>query len=154
MQYIGTVIAVRDMERARSFYEELFGLTVFQDYGINIMFHGGLSLQQAFDWLVGLSKEDVRYKSHNMELCFEEEHFDDFLQRLAQMPDMQMLGGVITHSWGQRVVRFYDPDGHLIEVGESMPMVIRRFLDSGMTIQQVSKRMDVSVEDLEKLLCR
>ncbi len=23
----------------------------------------------------------------------------------------------MTHSWGQKVVRFYDPDGNLIEVG-------------------------------------
>jgi hypothetical protein len=26
-------------------------------------------------------------------------------------------GQVKTHSWGQRVVRFYDLDGNLIEVG-------------------------------------
>ncbi|MGN0997583.1 MAG: glyoxalase, partial [Candidatus Ventricola sp.] len=24
---------------------------------------------------------------------------------------------LMTHSWGQKVVRFYDPDGNLIEVG-------------------------------------
>ncbi len=35
------------------------------------------------------------------------------------------------HSWGQRVIRFYDLDGHLIEVGESMAMVIRRFFRGG-----------------------
>ncbi|MBR2590471.1 MAG: glyoxalase, partial [Clostridia bacterium] len=23
----------------------------------------------------------------------------------------------MTHSWGQKVIRFYDPDGNLIEVG-------------------------------------
>ncbi len=59
---------------------------------------------------------------------------------------------MIEHGWGQRVIRFYDPDGHIIEVGEDMKMVINRFLDSGMTMEEVSKKMDVSVEDLTKLL--
>lgn len=154
MQYIGTVIAVRDIQRSRAFYEELFGMTVFQDYGINLMFNGGLSLQQAFDWLIDVPKASVQYRTHNMELCFEEERFDDFLQTLQCMPQVRIHGDVLTHRWGQRVVRFYDPDGHLIEVGESMPMVIHRFLDSGMSIQQISERMDVSVDDLERLLRR
>lgn len=50
------------------------------------------------------------------------------------------------HSWGQRVVRFYDPDEHIIEVGENMEMVCRRFLDSGMTLEQVAERMDVPLD--------
>ena len=59
---------------------------------------------------------------------------------------------MIEHTWGQRVIRFYDLDRHLIEVGEDMKMVVQRFLDQGMTLQEVSDRMDVSVEDLNKLL--
>ena len=45
-------------------------------------------------------------------------------------------------------------DGHLVEVGEDMGMVVRRFLRSGMTMEEVSDRMDVSMGDLEKLLER
>jgi hypothetical protein len=65
---------------------------------------------------------------------------------------MEYLGEVIEHSWGQRVIRFYDPDGHIIEVGEDMKMVIKRFIASGMTMDEISVKMDVSVEDLTKLL--
>lgn len=54
--------------------------------------------------------------------------------------------------WGQRTVRFYDLDGHIIEVGENMKMVVRRFIHSGMSMEETSRRMDVSVSDLEKLL--
>jgi len=45
-----------------------------------------------------------------------------------------------------------DLNGHLIEVGEDMKMVIKRFLASGMTLEEVSVKMDASVEDLTKLL--
>lgn len=152
MKYTAVVISVADIAAARKFYEELFGLKVWQDYGRNICFTCGLSLQQDFDWLVGLPKEKVLTNSGNMELCFEEPDFDGFLKKMEGYPGIRRLGGVIEHGWGQRVVRFYDPDGHLIEVGEEMKTVVRRFLDTGMSIEEVSGRMDVSVGDLRKLL--
>ncbi len=152
MKQTSMVIAVADMNTARNFYEELFGLTVFQDYGINISFTCGLSLQQDFHWLVGLPKENVLKKSNNIEICFEEEDFDGFLNKLKKYPNIEYLGDVIEHNWGQRVIRFYDLDGHIIEVGEDMKMVINRFLASGMTMEEVSAKMDVSIGDLTKLL--
>lgn len=152
MVYSGTVLSVADIHKSRKFYEDLFGMELDQDYGINISFTCGLSLQQEFDWLVGLPKEKVLSHSNNMELCFEETDFDGFLNRLKKYPQIEYLGDVFEHGWGQRVIRFYDPDGHIIEVGECMKMVVQRFLDSGLNLQEVSVRMDVSVEGLEKIL--
>lgn len=152
MKYTSAVIAVSDINASRRFYQNLFGLELYQDYGINVSFTCGLSLQQEFDWLVGVPKETVLRRSHNMELAFETRDFDGFLEKLEQYPGIQRLGEVIEHSWGQRVVRFYDPDGHLIEVGENMKLVVERFLSTGMTMEEVSAKMDVSIENLTKLL--
>ena len=152
VKYTSTVISVSDISVSRRFYEDLFGLELYQDYGINISFTCGLSLQQEFDWLIGAPKETVMKQSHNMELAFETRDFDGFLEKLGQYPDIEYLGEVIEHSWGQRVVRFYDPDGHIIEVGEDMKMVVERFLSAGMTMEEVSARMDVSIKDLTTLL--
>ncbi|MCI9028251.1 MAG: glyoxalase [Lawsonibacter sp.] len=152
MKYTSTVISVSDISVSRRFYEDLFGLELYQDYGINVSFTCGLSLQQEFDWLIGVPKETVLKRSHNMELAFETRDFDSFLEKLKQYSDIEYLGEVLEHSWGQRVVRFYDPDGHIIEVGENMKMVVERFLSAGMTMEEVSARMDVSIEDLTKLL--
>ena len=152
MKYTCVVISVADINAARRFYQDLFGLEVYQDYGKNIAFTCGLALQQDFDWLVNLPKESIVKKSNNTEICFEEQDFDGFLNKLKEYPDMEYLGEVIEHSWGQRVIRFYDLDGHIIEVGEDMKMVIKRFLNTGMSMEEVSAKMDVSVEDLEKLL--
>ena len=125
MKYTCVVIAVADINAAREFYEDLFGLEVYQNYGRNIAFTCGLALQQ---------------------------DFDGFLNKLKEFPDIEYLGEVIEHSWGQRVIRIYDPDGHIIEVGEDMKMVVQRFLNTGMTMEEVSAKIDVSVGDLEKLL--
>ena len=154
MRYTAVVISVTDVNISRRFYEEMFELEVFQDYGLNVSFTCGLSLQQRFHWLVGLPEEQVLREPNNMELAFEEADFDGFLEKLRTRSDVQLLGGVVEHGWGQRVVRFYDPDGHLIEVGEDMGAVTRRFLDAGLTLEETSRRMDVSVPDLKRLLAR
>ena len=60
--------------------------------------------------------------------------------------DVEYVHPVKEHAWGQRVVRFYDPDRHMIEVGEDMKVVCKRFLDSGMTVEQTAERMDVPVD--------
>ena len=41
------------------------------------------------------------------------------------------------------MVRIYDPDKHIIEVGENTKAVCKRFLDSGMTPEQVSERTEI-----------
>lgn len=148
MKHVCMLISVADINTARKFYEDLFGLEVFQNYGRNISFTCGLALQQDFDWLVNIPKEKVLRKSNNAEIVFEEQNFDGFLKKLKEYPDIEYLGEVIRHSWGQRVIRFYDLDGHIIEVGEDMKMVIKRFLASGMTMEEVSVNLKVSDESL------
>ena len=152
MKYICTVISVSDIEAAKKFYKDLFGLKIYQDYGKNIAFTCGLALQQDSDWLVNLPKEKVLKKSNNVEIAFEESDFDEFLIRLKQYENIEYLDEVMEHTWGQRVIRFYDLDGHIIEVGESMKIVIQRFLSTGMTMEEISSKMDASIEDLTKLL--
>ena len=152
MKYICTVISVSDIEAAKKFYKDLYGLKIYQDYGKNIAFTCGLALQQDFDWLVNLPKEKVLKKSNNVEIAFEESDFDEFLIRLKQYENIEYLDEVMEHTWGQRVIRFYDLDGHIIEVGESMKIVIQRFLSTGMTMEEISSKMDASIEDLTKLL--
>ena len=151
-KYQGVCISVKDVNLSKEFYQDLFELEVFQDYGINVSF-GGLSLQQDFAWLLNLPSEKVLKEPHNMELYFETEDIDGFVVKLTQRADIRYLSyGVIESTWGQRSIRFYDLDGHIIEVGENMKMVVKRFLDSGMSIEETSKRMDVSVSDLRTLL--
>ena len=53
---------------------------------------------------------------------FEEDDFDKFADKLKEC-DIEYVHPIIEHSWGQRDVRFYDPDKHIIEVGENMKIV-------------------------------
>lgn len=105
----------------------------------------GLCLQTQESWLEFLSKaeENIGFGGNDAELYFEEENFESFLTGLE---GIRYVHPVKKHSWGQRVVRLYDPDLHIIEIGESMKTVCRRFSASGMTMAEIAERMDVPVK--------
>ena len=117
------------------------------DPGANVALTGGLSIQARESWakFPGVSPDALGWSGKVSEVCFEEDDLDTFTDRLRTW-DIQYVHPVKEHRWGQRVVRFYDPDGHIIEVGESMKTVVRRFLHSGMPPTQVAERVDVPIK--------
>lgn len=133
------MIAVRDMARTRAFYTELFGQKVVSDFGINVTFDGGFAAQLDFDRLVGVPSETVRPKSNNMELVFEVDNFDQFMQKLEAHPEIELVHPPKEHDWLQRVVRIYDPDGHIIEVVEAMAMVVMRCMSENRSEEEIAR---------------
>ena len=146
------LLSVKDINKARAFYEEIFDLKVDADFGINVGFDCGLALQQDFSWLTGIPSEEIKDRENSFEVYFEMKDFDEFVEKLKKRNDIRLLHDVKEHGWGQRVIRFYDLDNHLIEVGESMKSVIEKFMDQGMTLEEVAKRIDGTVTDVEKML--
>ena len=146
MKYTGMLIAVADMAKARAFYTGLFGLAVTGDFGANVSLEGGLFLQTADTWEHFIHGKPVAFGANDAELAFETDDFDGFLQKLAAWDGIAYVHTPEEQPWGQRVVRFYDPDRHIVEVGEAMTIVTRRFIDSGMTAAECAARMDVPVE--------
>ena len=140
MNYHGPLIAVTDLERSKTFYKNYLGLTVEVDFGANVTLTGGISLQTLETWRGFIGGLDVRFKGNDAELYFEAENYDDFIENLD---GLELVHPPLEHRWGQRVVRFYDLDGHIIEVGENISAVARRFQDNGMTADEIAARMDV-----------
>jgi len=152
MQYSGSLFAVKDIKAATEFYQDLFGLEVLFDFGQCVSFAGGFALQQDFDWLTGIPANEMKNKENNCEIGFEGEDFGDFVKRLKARHDVVILHDVSEHSWGQRVIRFYDLDDHLIEVGETMKSVVERFLSQGKTIEEIALKMDVNTDAINQML--
>lgn len=65
---------------------------------------------------------------------------------------LELVHPTVEHPWGQRGVRFYDLDGHIIEVGETMTAVTKRFKKSGMSAPEIAVRMDVKEEYVREWL--
>ena len=117
MKYIGTLLVVKDCNTALKFYRDLFGFELVKDNDGNMELTGGLYLQEAKYWEEFLGRS-VLSKNNSTELYFEEADIEAFIEKLEKLyPNVEYVNRLKTHSWGQRVVRFYDPDGNLIEVG-------------------------------------
>ena len=117
MKYKGTLLVVKDCGRALKFYHDMFGLQLLQDNVGNMELTDGVSLQEAEYWVKFLEKS-ITPRSNCTELYFEEADLEAFVGKLQKLyPETEFVNRLMTHSWGQRVVRFYDPDGNLIEVG-------------------------------------
>lgn len=117
MTYKGTLIVVKDCEKAFQFYHDMFGFDLIRDNDGNMELSNGLFLQETQYWTNFLGK-DIVQRSNSAELYFEEKDIDLFVSKLEKLyPKTEYANRLMTHSWGQRVVRFYDPDGNLIEVG-------------------------------------
>jgi len=143
MKFQLPLIAVTDLERSKAFYKKYLNLDVEVDFGANVTLTGGIALQTLETWRDFTGGVDISFKGNAGELCFEEDDFDGFLQKLE---GLELVHPPLEHTWGQRVARFYDPDGHIIEVGENIAAVAQRFADSGMTVAEVAVRMDVREE--------
>lgn len=114
------LVVVKDIEKSREFYHDLFGLDTILDHGGNMILTEGLVLQDEKIWRDFVGKEIVQ-KSNSCELYFEERDIEAFVEKLEERyPDIEYVNRLMTHSWGQKMVRFYDLDGNLIEVGTPM----------------------------------
>ena len=113
------LIVVKDIERSRQFYHDLFGLEMILDNDGNMILTDGLVLQEEKYWKEFLEKEIIP-ENNSCELYFEEADIEGFIEKLeSYYPEVKYVNRLMTHSWGQKVIRFYDPDGNLIEVGTS-----------------------------------
>lgn len=124
MRFVNPIPFVRDIARSRAFYETRLGLRVLRDFGSFVLFetgfaiHDGAALEKTI-WGEAAATEQA-YGRRNMLLYFEDQDIDAAFARIA--PHVDLIHPVERQDWGQRVFRFYDPDGHAVEIGEPQTM--------------------------------
>ena len=120
MRLRNILIVVEDIEKSKKFYHDLFGLDVILYNEGNVMLTEGLVLQEKTIQKNFLER-DIFAKSNTCVLYFEQKNIEAFVEKLDKLyPDIKYVNRLMTHSWGQKIVRFYDLDGNLIEVGTPM----------------------------------
>ena len=120
MKLKNILIVVKDIEKSKQFYHDLFGLNMVLDNDGNMILTEGLVLQDEQIWKKFLGR-DIVPESNSCELYFEEKDIEAFADKLERLyPSIRYVNRLMEHSWGQKVIRFYDPDGNLIEVGTPM----------------------------------
>ena len=145
MKYTSTLIAVKDMDISKQFYHNVLGLNVVANFGANVTLDGGIVLQTLDTWKSFIRMYNVTLPNNAGEFYFEEDDMDAFCNHLKSF-DICYVHELYEHRWGQRVIRFYDPDKHIIEVGEKLDAVVLRFIEQGLSPEQTAVRMDIPLD--------
>lgn len=154
LHFHSSVVFCSDLQKQREFYEKFLGQTVKQDLGGCLVFSSGFTLWQLHEEYpisreLGYTYEPIG--NRNLELCFETEKLEDAVEKVL-LADLRILHNLEEEEWGQYTIRFYDPEGNLVEIGESMRAMVLRMRHQGMKIVDISKKTGLPKTMVENLL--
>ncbi|OFX73024.1 MAG: glyoxalase [Bacteroidetes bacterium GWE2_29_8] len=149
MKFICPLIVVEDIQRSRNFYENILEQKIKFDFGENVTFHGDFAIHLGSHYKGLIDEKEIKHGGNNFELYFE---FDDVMQIESRLKENGVV--FIHHTreqpWRQNVLRFYDPDENIIEVGESLEHLAYRLHKEGMAISEISKTIYMSNDFIEE----
>jgi catechol 2,3-dioxygenase-like lactoylglutathione lyase family enzyme len=122
--FINPVVFVKDIERSKEFYANELGLSIVGDHGSFVLFDQHFAIHQAHELAETVwgsdrpGGTDQDQGRSNLLLYFETETLEQTYETLKA--SVRMIHPIIQQPWGQAVFRFYDPDGHVIEIGEPL----------------------------------
>ena len=128
MKFVNPLPFVADIARSKRFYSSVMGLAIVQDHGNFVQFDGGFALHDgaALHETIFGEKSDTPppYGRKNLVLYFEVEDIETVFSHVSGQ--VELIHPVQRQLWGQRVFRFYDPDRHIIEIGEPQALAVCR----------------------------
>jgi len=68
------------------------------------------------------------------------------IQETLQHAHVTFIHALQEQPWGQRVVRVYDPDDHIVEIGETMELVVLRLHEQGRSVDEICTKTGMSRE--------
>ena len=155
IRYISAVLFVKDMAISRRFYEDIFKQRVDTDFGKNVGYTSGLAL-----WEIGVAHEIIFAREYsdpvplgrkNFEVYFESDDIEAAWQEL-QDTGVDVIQPLYEQPWGQRTLRITDPDGHIVEIGEPMPLAVKRLAAEGLDKDAINAKTMMPTPVIEQIL--
>ena len=138
MQFVCSLVVVEDIKKSRVLYENILGQTVVADFGQNLAFAGGFALHEEKHFKTLIGNKDVRKNGNSFELYFEEENMEEISETIKER-GFEFVHEIIEQPWRQRVLRFYDYDKNIVEIGEPMPHVAYRLHLEDKPLEKICK---------------
>ncbi len=117
MKFICALITVEDIERSKAFYQDVLNQKIKFDFGENVFFEGDFAIHLKSHFQNLIEGKEIKSYSNAFELYFETDYLDDIENKLL-INNVEFIHKTREQPWKQKVLRFYDPDGNIIEIGE------------------------------------
>jgi len=112
-----SILLTKNMERAIRFYKEVMGLELQKQFETVAFFQDGLVIHDEAVYLSYIGGPDQSPSGFKAVYYYIDTDIDE-MYRSLQEKKVEFIHGLETQSWGERVLRFYDPDGNVIEIGD------------------------------------
>jgi len=152
--YHSCVLLVEDVKKSKHFYNVILGQKIVMDFGENVGFEGGLAIwdkDYALNLIFKEKAKKISVGSNNLEIYFETEDLENLYEQLMKQK-VTSIHPVTEHPWGQRGFRIRDPDGHIVEFGESMETTVRRLNTQGLSLEEIVKKSLMPMEFIKMAL--
>jgi catechol 2,3-dioxygenase-like lactoylglutathione lyase family enzyme len=119
IRFANPLVFVADIEVSRKFYQDVLNLQVVESHHNFVLFADGFAIHHGNDLLdatFGIGHSQSAWGRNNLVLYFEAQPIAETFERLARIVDL--IHPLRMESWGQQIFRFYDPDRHIIEIGD------------------------------------
>ena len=151
MVFHSTVLFVSDIEVSKRFYTHFLAFSVEHDFGKNVILSNGITLWEISQEHLINNKLKTGNNSNRFELYFEDEHIDEVFLTLKSA-GIQFFHPIQEEPWGQRTFRFFDPDNHLIEIGEPLDVFVNNLHNRGLTPARISAKSGIPIEKVVGLI--
>ena len=151
MKFHSTVVFVKDIAQAKDFYTQYLDFTIEHDFGKNVILNNRLSLWEIRPEHIISSELETINSSNRFELYFETARIDEACSKLNNA-GVKFLHQPHEEPWGQRTMRFFDPDNHLIEIGEPLEVFVNNMHNNGLSPEQISAKSGIPLETVLHLI--
>ncbi|HOT15970.1 MAG TPA: VOC family protein [Bacteroidales bacterium] len=151
LKFTSSVVFVSNINVSKDFYIQLLKQEIELDFGTNISFKSGISLWQVNQAHVIAQELNTSSNNNRFELYFESDQIEKDFEELKSR-GVKFLHEINEEPWGQQTIRFFDPDGHLVEIGEPMEVFVRNMKKKGLTAKQIAAKSGISIETINSIL--
>lgn len=151
MKLNSTVLFVSDISVSKKFYCDILKLQIEHDFGKNIIYSNGLAIWEIHPEHKISKQLNTREQTNRFELYFESENLEILVKNFDSQ-NVKFLHEIHEEPWGQRTIRFFDPDNHLIEIGEPLHVFVINLKNNGLSPQQISRKTGINLKTVDKIL--
>jgi len=151
MKFHSSVVFVTDIEKSKDFYIRLLKQKIEHDFGRNVILESGLTIWEIQQEHIISRQLETTNNSNKFELYFETELIDEIYKKLST-EGIEFLHKIHEEPWGQRTIRFFDPDKHLIEIGEPLDVFVNNLHKQGMSAEQIAEKSGIPIETVISLI--
>ena len=151
MKFHSSVIFVNDIEKSKDFYVRLLNQEIEHDFGKNVILKGGLTIWEIQPDHFISKRLKTTPDSNSFEIYFETELIDEAYSKL-NTEQVEFLHEIHEEPWGQRTIRFFDHDRHLIEVGEPLETFVNNMSKKGLSVKQIAEKSGIPIETVNLIL--